>query len=595
MKTKIKDIYTGKPDARDEIMQPDSTFFKSFIMPPNFELDDLINGDKCFIKGYKGCGKTALLLYINDYVHNNYPDAVSSFLYFKEYNNIDRNHMDIVTAKYRNQTEENIIFDKNTLLKEQSFIYVWRWIIFSRIIEDDSNSATPLFERNEQWEAFTKKLNKITYKKMGDKTSKFPKKLEISIGYDKLVLSSELSFSAKNNVDAYETFVNIIDEASHHFANLTRTDTPYYIFLDELEAYFSDETIFKRDLTMLRDLIFVTKEINNVFLMWRKPHTKILCSVRTEIIESINKHIPANELNKATGGYEKILSWNYNNTISFKHPIFQILLKRIEIAENHNGVTFENQNELIKKWFSEKITNSNPVLAIINHTWNKPRDIVRLLLAAENSIACNENVFSNNVFAQSITEYSAESLKEIIEELNALYTPDDINSIITLFKGFRAVFTLQELNKRIEENFAGTIWGEKKIDILTDLYRIGFLGNSEKGTKTPAWQYMGYNGPIFSDDWFFVVHRALRKVLLISTKQDETKKRYPKINIGDVYTVTVVKVYPSRIITSLVIGDYNFSGAVLNPNRYYYEEGQELKCEIVKYDSEYKKWIMKVV
>ena len=440
METRIKDIYSGKPDARDEIMQPNSTFFNSFIMPPNFDVEELISGDKCFIRGYKGSGKTALLLYINDFIHTAYPNAVSSFMYFKEYNNIDRNHMDIVTSKYRNQTEENVVFDKNTLLKEQSFVYIWRWIFFSRIIEDDYNSGSPLFEHNAIWSEFAQNLNKITYQKMGDRTSKFPKTLKVSLGFKEYTLSSEMSFSSKANVKAYELFTNIIDNAAKFFVNLTRTDVPYFIFLDELEAYFSDEIIFRRDLTMLRDLIFVTKEINNIFMLWKSDAiiTKILCSIRTEIINSINRFIPANELNKVTGGFEKILSWDYSNTTAYQHPIFQILLKRIELSENKNGIFFASQEEVFKKWFSSQINNSDPVSVIINHTWNKPRDIVRMLLAAENSIACNETTFSPNVFIQLNSEYSAESLKEMIEELNALYTPNEIDIIISksrLIKG----------------------------------------------------------------------------------------------------------------------------------------------------------------
>lgn len=595
MDTRIKDIYSGKPDARDEVMQPNSTFFKSFIMPPNFEIDDLISGDKCFIRGYKGSGKTALLLYINDYIHNKYPDAVSSFLYFKEYNNIDRNHMDIVTSKYRNQMEENVIFDRKALLKEQSFVYIWRWIIFSRIIEDDSNSASPLFTRDNEWVCFTQKLNKITYKKIGDKTSKFPKVLEIALGYGNLKLSSEMSFSSKSNVEAYEAFINIIDEVSQHFVNLKRTDIPYFIFLDELEAYFSDEMVFKRDLTMLRDLIFVTKEINNIFNLWKQTNTKILCSIRTEIINSINRNIPANELNKATGGFEKVLSWDYTNTTAYQHPIFQILLKRIELSENNNGVFFNSQDELFKKWFSVKINGNDPVSVIINHTWNKPRDIVRMLLAAENSIACNETSFSANVFSQLISEYSNESLKEIIEELNALYTPGDIDAIISLFRGFCAIFSLQELKVKVSEKFSNTIWYNNEINILTDLYRIGFLGNMEKGTKTPAWQHRGNQGPIFDDDWLFVVHRALRKVLLISSKQDETKRRFPKVKIGEKYKVTVVKIYPELVIVKFTINDYTFSGVIKNPNNYYYVYDQVLECKTVRYDGIHKKWVMEIV
>lgn len=594
MNTKVKNIYSGKPDARDELSAPNSSLFKSFIMPPTFDIEDILNGDKCFIRGYKGSGKTALLLYINNYIHNKNNNAISSFMYFKEYTNIDKNHMDIVTSKYRNQIEENIVFDKKTLLKEQSFIYIWRWLLYSRIVEDNIANNYTLFEKNDDWNSFVKKINKITYAKIGDKAQKFPKKLTIQLGYKDCTLSSDVSFSSKNNVDAYEAFVSIIEDASTDFVKLQKTQTPYYIFLDELEAYYSDEIIFRRDLTMLRDLIFVVKDINNVFVKWGNSKAKIICSIRTEVINSINKFIPTKELNKITGGYEKVLSWNYNNTTAYKHPIFQILLKRIELAEEKNGNTFVSSDELYKKWFPSLINNKEPVEEIITMTWNKPRDIVRLIIAAQNSIASNSEFFSQDLYSNLTEEYSRESLNEIKEELNILYTPEEMEEIISIFRGFNAVFSMQELNERINKNFQNTIWAIKCNQILTDLYRIGFIGNIEWASGQNAWQHRGNDGPLFDDDWGFSIHRALKKTLLVSGKQDTKKKRKPKIEIGDVVTATITKKYPKLLLVTFDKNNWHFYGSIIEP-KYFYVIGQKIECEVMSYDEEHNKWVLKII
>lgn len=593
MNTKVKDLYSGKPDARDELSAPNSPFFKSFIMPPNFELEDILEGDKCFIRGYKGSGKTALLLYTNDYIHQKDENAVSSFMYFKEYTNIDRNHMDIVTSKYRNQTEENVVFDKKTLLKEQSFIYIWRWLLYSRIIEDNIANNDSLFKKNSAWNSFVKKISKITYDKIGDKVQKFPTKLKIQAGYADYTLASDISFSAKVNVAAYEAFVSVINDASEDFVKLNKTDAPYYIFLDELEAYYSDEVLFRRDLTMLRDLIFVVKDINNIFLAWGNNKAKIVCSIRTEVINSINKFIPAKELNKATSGYEKVLSWNYNNTTAYQHPIFQVLLKRIELAELKNGKTFSSQEELFKKWFPMPINERNPVEEIITMTWHKPRDIVRLIIAAQNSIASNAEIFSQDLYTSLTEEYSSESLKEVKEELNILYTPEEMEEIISLFRGFNAVFSLQDLKNRITNNYSGTIWKTKLTSILSDLYRVGFLGNLEWSSGTNAWQHRGNDGPVFSDDWGFVVHRALRKTLLVSGKQDKQKRRIPKIEIGEIVEAKIVKIYKTLILATFDKNEWHFNAAIKNP-KYYYVEDQVVRCVVKDYDREHKKWILEI-
>ncbi len=62
---KIRDLYTGKPDAKDEInFEGLEEFIKTFVVADHFQLDSLLYGNNCFITGFKGTGKTALLFYL---------------------------------------------------------------------------------------------------------------------------------------------------------------------------------------------------------------------------------------------------------------------------------------------------------------------------------------------------------------------------------------------------------------------------------------------------------------------------------------------------------------------------------------------------
>ena len=64
---RIKDLYAGKPDAKDEVdFQNSDTFIKTFVVADYFNLDSLTKGTNCFITGFKGTGKTALLFYLED-------------------------------------------------------------------------------------------------------------------------------------------------------------------------------------------------------------------------------------------------------------------------------------------------------------------------------------------------------------------------------------------------------------------------------------------------------------------------------------------------------------------------------------------------
>lgn len=594
----IKDIYTGKLDARDEVQKTKENFYKSFIFPPNFELDELILGDRFFIKGYKGSGKTALLYYINNYIHGINANTISSFLYFKEYTNMQKASMNNVAQNFYNQTEENIIFDKKTMIKEQNFIYIWRWLFLDKFLQDNINNGFKIFDNDENWKMFEKTLKNITYEKYGDRTNKFPKNIFVSLGISKLNLSAEFSFDSHVNAKAYAAFIGVIDTAMYYFNKLFKTiETPYYIFVDELEAYFSDINIFKRDLTMLRDLMFVVKEINDILISWNTVNVKIFCSVRTEIINSINKFIVAKELNKITSGYEKHLTWNFNNASSYKHPIFQIWLKRIAISENLDLNSEDLETMLFKKWFPEKIYGFDPVEYFLMNTWFRPRDIVRFLQCCHNSIANNENKFSEYVYQQVIEEYSSESIKEICEELNAHYTPEKISQILLIFRGFQAQFSYNQIMRRVQQLYPDSDLIKELDQILMDLYRVGFIGNVEQKSGTYAWQHRGNDGPIINNDWYFVVHRALRKNLLISSKQDSIKLHGKKDYIyeGETYTTKIVKKYPRLLLFEFYKNDKKFKGSIANIDTINYFEGQQLDCLVKQYNSQHRSWELEII
>lgn len=59
---------------------------------------------------------------------------------------------------------------------------------------------------------------------------------------------------AKNN-EAFRSLVDIVDKCEELFQKLTPSETPYYIFVDEMEAYYGDVELLKRDLTLIRDML----------------------------------------------------------------------------------------------------------------------------------------------------------------------------------------------------------------------------------------------------------------------------------------------------------------------------------------------------
>ncbi len=558
--TKIKDIYAGKPDAKDEIetegMDP---FFENYVVPSNFNINAITDGSGAFVTGYKGTGKTAILFYIEKYLRKKDDSTLSSFIFFKgDYSDSKKQEMEILAKRLTSI----ISIGNDVVLSGTDFEYIWRWLFYSRIIKDNQDYNYGIFENNDSWIQFEKKMKQIDIGKR--KGLSIPPKLSLSLPISDTLTQAtisptfEIDFkdSKMEESASYRTFIQIIDDADELFKNLKRTDIPYFIFVDELEAYFGDETVFKRDLRLIRDLIFTAKKMNMVFAQNKKVKTKIVCSVRTEIINAINRFVVTKELNKVISGFEVPLIWDYTNTNSYNHPIIKILTSRISYGEKKLGNSLSEQ-EIIKKWFPEKIGSSDAATYILNNCWCKPRDIVRLITSAQNCLAAENDSFSQKTIDMSKKRYSQDSLTELKEELRALYSPEEINSIITCLTGFKRVFSIDELHQRVDKYYPHIIAKKNLSDILSDLYRIGFVGNHIPETRFYRWQHKGDDGIILDGAWKIIIHSALTSALSVNSRQDKilSAKNNPEPESG-----TVVNFNINSIWSDFVLGEFKYRG-----------------------------------
>lgn len=339
----------------------------------------------------------------------------------------------------------------------------------------------------------------------------------------------------------------MIDDAEVALSKLSKTDIPYHIFVDELEAYYGDEEVFKRDLYLIRDLIFTIKRFNSIFSSSNLRNIKIICSIRSEIVNAISRFIVTKELNKVTSGFEIPLKWNYNNTNSFSHPIMQILLRRIALSETEENEKYRSDKEIIAQWFPEKINEIDPSSYILNNSWHKPRDIVRFIISAQNCINNDSTSFTQAVFSSLHKQYSIDSLTEIKEEMRALYTPEQIEDIINVFTGFKSVFSVSQLRTRISNFFSDSIMDTNFNAVVNDLYRLGFIGNYLPASQMYRWQHKGDDRIIISDEWRLMIHQALQSALSVGKKLDYSLKRFEEPQIGDVVSFNVKKIEKSFV------------------------------------------------
>lgn len=605
-KITIKDIYSGKPDAKDEInFDGLSGFIKTFIVPQNINLDSLLKGNHCFISGYKGTGKTALLFYLDNLIRENDSSACSSLIFFKEeFAELKKEEFD----KFSKRGLSSITIDKDTLLKNSEFEYIWRWLFFKRIVADNEEFNGGLFVDNEEWSDFVKIVSKIKGP-VNIKKSVIPNRVKLAIPYTDSTGTSiapemEVDLSRDSKENNYSSFIKLVDDAEVALSKVTKTDIPYHIFVDELEAYYGDQEVFKRDLYLIRDLIFTVKRFNTIFSSSNLSNIKIICSIRSEIVNAISRFIVTKELNKVISGFEIPLKWNYNNTNSFSHPIMQILLRRIAISESEDDDRYRSDKEIIAQWFPETIHDIEPSNYVLNNSWHKPRDIVRFIISAQNSINSDSTSFSQAVFSSLHKQYSIDSLNEIREEMRALYTSEQIEEIINVFTGFKSVFSVHQLRTRVNSFFGNSILDTDFIAVLNDLYRLGFIGNFFPASQMYRWQHKGDDRLIISDEWRIMIHQALQSALSVGKRHDYSMKRLENPQTGDVVYFEVKSIsksfvngfidyfgrsYPAYIHISQLADVY------IHDIKEYVSEGEELRTAIIEYDEKRYKWSLRKI
>jgi len=507
--TTIKDIYAGMPDAKDEINTdyPDK-FFESFIVPPGLQTDKLLSGQKFLVAGYKGVGKTSVLYYLQNLAQKNDESSCTSFMYFKsDFEEIRKSQMDAIAKKLTS------LVDTSGEIQPQKveYLHIWKWVIFKKIVDDCAENSLGLFEADDNWYSFAKLVNSISFT--------YKEKHVISLSSLAITASASTSegakletraeFGIKNSSSNFEKFANTVDECETLFSKLKKTDTPYYIFVDEIEAFYGDRELFLRDLKLIRDLVFIIHKINVTGKL------KIIAAIRSEIINAMDRFIPTNEINKIIDGYSVPIMWSYSNTTSINHPIIKVLMKRISMATPGIEQDFYD-------WFPDLVHGKDTINYILDNGWNKPRDIVRLITAAQNdSLHCDSTRFSVASFDSLMKEYSRNSLTEVRQELQSLYSTTEIEIILRTIRGGPRCMTLQSIIKRTHKGSkAREIWETRGEDIIEDFYRVGIFGNINRQINPNEykwrWNHKADTGVLTDNGWELIVHNALCSELSIS-------------------------------------------------------------------------------
>jgi hypothetical protein len=478
----LRHIRLGKIDATDELefaQRADrEAFHNSYFVPTALDSGDFISGDRFFILGLKGTGKTAFLRYLDLEMQDQ--DCRTQFVLFKS---------QISEAKRKqigmhNEDDIRIADDARGGEHDKDFEPAWRWFLH-RVIAETLSGRDGLESPNDALKQYLAIIRATDPSKERFGIKKlFPK---ISKGMIDVAKDTETNIELEW-ADKDETKVRIedlTDQLDQVFGSLDLGANRYFIFIDELELKLGSKKQFERDARLIRDLIVTVRHLNAISRRtgW---NVRIICAVRTEVLQAIGSL--GKEVEKATIDFGRLLDWHSAINEETLHPLNMMLCRRIMASEKAAGISSGSEEDVWRRYFRD--TNDHlSQKELLHFTWFRPRDLIRLLSVCQTK-SPDERTFGKEEIHAAMKTYSSQSWREIASELNVKYRDTELTGLSQALTRFKHHFRLDEfraeLDKKASSDSAVASLRDyaKPGDILRDLYRVGAVGNQDgKGVR----------------------------------------------------------------------------------------------------------------
>lgn len=478
-KLQLKQLFFGKTDAYNELLEcgPEQ-YERSFLKNDSYGIDEFLAGSKYYIYGDKGTGKTAFLKYLECILSASTENLVIPIRYKSEFDLSDKK--DLQKASVSNVQEE--VADTEDLSEQKDCIVSWQVYLISRIVKGlNFQGEYRVFDNNKEYETLLKlihciysnesirivpKINKGCVNVNLSSLNGISAALELEIGLEKKQKRVNYQKLSKKIIDLFGKLI------------LDPSPNTVWILFDELELSVQSNKLYKRDIQLVRDLILAIERLNDLCRIKSYP-IHIIASIRSEVINSV--YTSGFEINKPIEDFGKEIRWyirggNYENS-----PLIAMILQKLKVCEE-NFKIYDGQ-DLWAKYFPATINKMSSKEYILRYTWQRPRDIIRILnIAKEN--AGDSTYFTQEIFDASMRTYSQKSWNEISEGLSLIYDADDLKAIKKLLTNIGVPFTLNVLSDRLEK--LGAIYDyvarfntrHKLISVMEQLFNSGVIGNS---------------------------------------------------------------------------------------------------------------------
>lgn len=486
---KINDMYLGKIDGYNEFLEYGQDTCKGlFFEFPNIAIPKLLNGSTYYVFGNKGTGKTMLLKYLESKILETPATNFTDFIRFKKDVDTEQRNLLKRTAIPSNGFEEIIEKDIPADIALDCTL-AWQVYLIKVIVNRLCKTEYGIFDRTtENWTKLCQ-LIKLIY---GDSDSSghakkiIPKmkrgNIEIKLS---MIGKSNLEFEWADAEKRTVSFTSIAKQILYLYENLAPTSNKIYIFVDELELSLKKNKDYQRDIILIRDLIFAIEYLSDINRS-KNYSVYLIAAIRNEVYKNIISK--GKEINKTILDFGVTISWEQKGGDIRQHPLLKMLEKRIHFSEQKLGIP--ESPDIWTTYFTPTIGESKLSIEnyILDQTWYKPRDIIRLFSIIQKQFG-NKEFFSQEIFDAVRKPYSEESWVEFEEVLTVKYSDTEVEGVKKALTGITLPFRVVDFEKQIVgkldfyEEVEILSQKRKAPQILKDLYEIGVLGNYGKNPR----------------------------------------------------------------------------------------------------------------
>lgn len=458
-KIPIKNIFVGYIDAADEASRSD---FLELFYDDDQIFESVLNDVKFIITGRKGTGKSILAYYVKMKSEK----IGSHSCEIESLNKFTMHKLKTLGNKKIQDSELNLF---------------WEWVIYyelaKKCIEINSvYSKIPFHPVN--------KLNKFINSINGEKNSVYRIKKMIKSKTDKNRTSTKLSpelfeaateFVNLNSIELHyepSEYYYLLESLKKLAKDALKKSKPIFLLFDDLDEFEGTIEENKNYRELLISLIKTSKDINVNLRSLSLKHKTILL-IRSDILRILMHH--STNLNKTIGDCKVSLDWVKKDHVkNHSHPLMKMILNKIK----NSTPQYEDVEDktLYDHLFPKKVNDLHPLEYLLNHSFARPRDIIKFLnIIQENS--ASEHSFLPPSFNKSLKSYSLWLYDELKNEIKIHNKSTIINQGIELVKSLsKSTFTFQELEEHYQRHEKLHPEINNVHEVLTLLYRFGVVG-----------------------------------------------------------------------------------------------------------------------